>query len=107
MKTIKEFEEDFCKNCPNHKEDLCGYVKRGLERKCQYLSNVSYGYELALNEIPNWEGVSETTADTMCKLYCIMSGKPIINDGYLYKDGFRISIEEIDKLPRGKYDDEI
>lgn len=49
---VREFEETFCQSCPLHlhKENLCG-LKRELESKCQYLQDVSLGYELALNEL--------------------------------------------------------
>ena len=48
---VRKFEETFCQSCPLHREDLCGYIKRELESKCQYLQDVSLGYELALNEL--------------------------------------------------------
>ena len=47
---VRKFEKTFCQSCPLylHKEDLCGYIER---EKCQYLQDVSLGYELALNEL--------------------------------------------------------
>ena len=36
-----------CEECSSHSSDACGYVSRGLQHKCGYLSDVMYGYELA------------------------------------------------------------
>ena len=42
--TYKEREASICKVCGQ--EEICGYYKRDLQRKCEYLQNVMYGWEL-------------------------------------------------------------
>ena len=42
----EQIKQKVCSDCPSHKDDYCGYVKRQLQRKCNYLSDVMYGYEL-------------------------------------------------------------
>ena len=42
--THKEREADVCMGCGQ--ADVCGYYKRDLCRKCEYLQNVMYGWEL-------------------------------------------------------------
>ena len=42
----EQIKQKVCSDCPSHKDDDCGYIKRQLQRKCNYLSDVMYGYEL-------------------------------------------------------------
>lgn len=42
----EQIKQKVCSDCPSHKDDYCGYVTRQLQRKCNYLSDVMYGYEL-------------------------------------------------------------
>lgn len=42
----EQIKQKVCSDCPSHKNDDCGYVTRKLQRKCNYLSDVMYGYEL-------------------------------------------------------------
>lgn len=42
----EQIKQKVCSDCPSHKDDDCGYVTRQLQRKCNYLSDVMYGYEL-------------------------------------------------------------
>ena len=42
--THKEREADVCMGCGQ--AVVCGYYKRDLRRKCEYLQNVMYGWEL-------------------------------------------------------------
>lgn len=42
--TYEEREADVCKSCGQL--DVCGYYKRNLQRKCEYMQNVMYGWEL-------------------------------------------------------------
>lgn len=42
--TYEEREADVCKVCGQ--SEVCGYYKRDLQRKCEYLQNVMHGWEL-------------------------------------------------------------
>ena len=42
--TYMERESAVCKECGQ--ADVCGYYARDLQRKCVYLQNVMYGWEL-------------------------------------------------------------
>ena len=42
--TYKERETDVCRVCSQ--SEVCGYYKRDLQRKCEYLQNIMYGWEL-------------------------------------------------------------
>ena len=58
----EQIKQKVCSDCPSHKDDYCGYVKRQLQRKCNYLSDVMYGYELGRQSKP-------TTADGLEEEY--------------------------------------
>ena len=56
----EQIKQKVCSDCPSHKDDYCGYVKRQLQRKCNYLSDVMYGYELGRQSKPTTaEGLEE------------------------------------------------
>ena len=56
----EQIKQKVCSDCPSHKDDYCGYVKRQLQRKCNYLSDVMYGYELGRQSKPKvCEGLEE------------------------------------------------
>jgi hypothetical protein len=42
--TYEERIETVCKECEQHK--ICGYQLRNLQVKCDYLTNVGYGWKL-------------------------------------------------------------
>lgn len=43
--------EEKCRACPRHESDSCGYVSRGLQRKCQYLDDWQEGVQDAVHAI--------------------------------------------------------
>ena len=56
----EQIKQKVCSDCPSHKDGYCGYVKRQLQRKCNYLSDVMYGYELGRQSKPKvCEGLEE------------------------------------------------
>lgn len=42
--TYQERAAELCEKCGQL--EVCGYYKRDLQRKCEYLQNVMYGWEL-------------------------------------------------------------
>ena len=42
--TYQERAAELCEKC--EQLEVCGYYKRDLQRKCEYLQNVMYGWEL-------------------------------------------------------------
>ena len=48
----EQIKQKVCSDCPSHKDDDCGYVTRKLQRQCNYLSDVMYGYELGRQSKP-------------------------------------------------------
>ena len=59
----EQIKQKVCSECPSHKDDYCGYVKRQLQRKCNYLSDVMYGYELGRQSKPKVSEELETEAN--------------------------------------------
>ena len=51
IRTSEEYAQDYCRQCPMHPSDQCGYVTRQLQSKCDRLSLVTEGYEAAIEEV--------------------------------------------------------
>lgn len=66
----EQIKQKVCSDCPSHKDDYCGYVKRQLQRKCNYLSDVMYGYELGRQSKPTTaEGLEEEITEFIANHY--------------------------------------
>ena len=51
IRTAEEYAQDYCRQCPMHPSDQCGYVTRQLQSKCDRLSLVTDGYEAGIDEV--------------------------------------------------------
>ena len=51
IRTAEEYAQDYCRQCPMHPGDQCGYVTRQLQSKCDRLALVTEGYEAAIEEV--------------------------------------------------------
>ena len=51
IRTAEEYAQDYCRQCPMHPSDQCGYVTRQLQSKCDRLTLVTEGYEAAIEEV--------------------------------------------------------
>ena len=51
IRTSDEYAQDYCRQCPMHPSDQCGYITRGLQRKCERLSMITEGYEAGIEEV--------------------------------------------------------
>ena len=51
IRTSDEYAQDYCRQCPMHPSDQCGYVTRQLQSKCDRLALVTEGYEAAIEEV--------------------------------------------------------
>lgn len=54
--TYEEREKELCRKCS--RKETCPYILRKMEYKCQYLSDMMYGWELgwkdAINKACEW-----------------------------------------------------
>ena len=51
IRTAEEYAQDYCRQCPMHPSDQCGYVTRQLQSKCDRLALVTEGYEAGIEEV--------------------------------------------------------
>ena len=51
IRTSEEYAQDYCRQCPMHHDDQCGYVTRHLQSKCDRLALVTEGYEAGIEEV--------------------------------------------------------
>ena len=51
IRTAEEYAQDYCRQCPMHPGDQCGYVTRQLQSKCDRLALVTEGYEAGIEEV--------------------------------------------------------
>ena len=51
IRTAEEYAQDYCRQCPMHPSDQCGYVTRQLQSKCDRLTLVTEGYEAGIDEV--------------------------------------------------------
>ena len=51
IRTAEEYAQDYCRQCPMHPNDQCGYVTRQLQSKCDRLALVTEGYEAGIEEV--------------------------------------------------------
>ena len=61
---LSKIQNRLCKACPNRDKVSCPYIDRPeLRADCSYLSYLSYGYELALQDIRKEVANITTTSD--------------------------------------------
>ena len=51
IRSSEEYAQDYCRQCPMHEGDQCGYVTRQLQSKCDRLTLVTEGYEAGIEEV--------------------------------------------------------
>ena len=51
IRTAEEYAKDYCRQCPMHPSDQCGYVTRQLQSKCDRLTLVTESYEAGIEEV--------------------------------------------------------
>ena len=51
IRTTEEYAQDYCRQCPMHPSDQCGYVTRQLQHKCDRLALFTEGYEAGIEEV--------------------------------------------------------
>lgn len=79
----EQIKQKVCSECPSHKDDYCGYVKRKLQRKCNYLSDVMYGYELGRQSKPKVSEGLEEEYQQFCKDYPFPWSSQFVNREYI------------------------